>query len=681
MKLTPRNLRERTEWLRKDLKNAIRIDIEANALALDDVTEIHCIHTYDPVLDEWGAHRGTSLRLDPLRSYVAHNGIGYDYPLLQRFGVLRGATYLHDTLRYARLFKPSPDPIQGSLHSLKAWGIRLKEHKGDYSGGWDEWSQEMDDYCRQDVVVQDALTNHLVDQDPLWLGIGPAIRERFHRVIDSLEEHGVAVDVDKLQEVYVELQGESSKLEAALQEIIPARVVNMKTPAYYEDPMGNRYRLKGDAPSGVRKSLTPGPMRQVVTPFNPRSSKWITEHLLGLGWEPTRYTSKTRAGGGGAPKTDAQALSEIHRPDWPEVDLLLQFAEVDVLKRSLMPSGASGGGILNKESKGIVRGSVTPSGANTHRCAHFSPNLANVPARSARGLEIRAGFVPRRGHTLCGFDAKGLEMGGLGHYLAEYDGGAWSQMFAEAETAEKYTAGDPHWRTAMAAGFPERQERFQELAGPDGDWRKAARNASKTLFYALVYGAGDAKLGEAGVYSDEELEAGRKSAPQKAAGIARAFREREGRKAPQTYGACGVLGGQLRDSLRAGIDGLDELLDSLKEAMETRGHLVGLDGRPLWGRSEHSWLNLLIQSWGAIVMETATWIAVESIEDAGLVLGKDFYLVLHVHDEMQLDVADEHVDLVRELGLAAFPKAGELLRCKAPVLGDFASGTSWKETH
>jgi hypothetical protein len=32
-------------------------------------------------------------------------------------------------------------------------GLRLGVHKGDYNGGWAEWSEEMQGYMEQDVVV------------------------------------------------------------------------------------------------------------------------------------------------------------------------------------------------------------------------------------------------------------------------------------------------------------------------------------------------------------------------------------------------------------------------------------------------------------------------------------------------------------------------------------------------
>jgi DNA polymerase-1 len=45
--------------------------------------------------------------------------------------------------------------------SLEAWGYRLGDYKGDYKGPWDVWSQEMQDYCEQDVEVTFKLYQHL----------------------------------------------------------------------------------------------------------------------------------------------------------------------------------------------------------------------------------------------------------------------------------------------------------------------------------------------------------------------------------------------------------------------------------------------------------------------------------------------------------------------------------------
>ena len=47
-------------------------------------------------------------------------------------------------------------------HSLESYGYRLGEFKGAFGSttDWKEWSQEMENYCKQDVVVTTKLWHH-----------------------------------------------------------------------------------------------------------------------------------------------------------------------------------------------------------------------------------------------------------------------------------------------------------------------------------------------------------------------------------------------------------------------------------------------------------------------------------------------------------------------------------------
>jgi len=54
------------------------------------------------------------------------------------------------------------EPKLKGRHSLAAWGYRLGEYKGEFgeTTDWAEWSQEMEDYCQQDVKVTMKLCEH-----------------------------------------------------------------------------------------------------------------------------------------------------------------------------------------------------------------------------------------------------------------------------------------------------------------------------------------------------------------------------------------------------------------------------------------------------------------------------------------------------------------------------------------
>ena len=106
---------------------------------------------------------------------VGHNIVGFDLPLIKRlYPFFEYPPVIVDTLLLSRLYHPNlydidkkskwkdmPDKLYGS-HSLEAYGYRLGEHKGDYAKttDWKEWSQEMQDYCEQDVVVTKKLCDH-----------------------------------------------------------------------------------------------------------------------------------------------------------------------------------------------------------------------------------------------------------------------------------------------------------------------------------------------------------------------------------------------------------------------------------------------------------------------------------------------------------------------------------------
>ena len=104
---------------------------------------------------------------------IGHNIIGYDIPLIKRiYPWFNPRGTIVDTLVLSRCYHPNlldidkntkkiPEKLYGR-HSLEAYGYRLDEYKGDYgkTTDWKEWSQEMEEYCIQDVVVTKKLWKH-----------------------------------------------------------------------------------------------------------------------------------------------------------------------------------------------------------------------------------------------------------------------------------------------------------------------------------------------------------------------------------------------------------------------------------------------------------------------------------------------------------------------------------------
>ena len=79
-----------------------------------------------------------------------------------------------DTLVLSRLYHPDmltldKNPNWNGMrlklygrHNLESYGHRLQEHKGDFGkdADWSHWTQDMQDYCIQDVKVTTKLWKH-----------------------------------------------------------------------------------------------------------------------------------------------------------------------------------------------------------------------------------------------------------------------------------------------------------------------------------------------------------------------------------------------------------------------------------------------------------------------------------------------------------------------------------------
>ena len=169
-------------------------DLETNGL-LNDATRIHCLSLYwekDDRTETFNDEPYTANPKDlPMASghsittgigwlevadvLVGHNIIGFDIPIIQKlypwFNPRGTIVY---TLLLSRLYHPilldidkkrcwkhMPLQLYGR-HSLESYGYRLNEYKGNFAKttDWKEWSQEMQDYCEQDVVVTNKLCKH-----------------------------------------------------------------------------------------------------------------------------------------------------------------------------------------------------------------------------------------------------------------------------------------------------------------------------------------------------------------------------------------------------------------------------------------------------------------------------------------------------------------------------------------
>ena len=165
-------------------KQMLVFDIETNGL-LYDVSEIHCIAIYDSTKEKTFVFNNQGGECYPITEglhwlssadvLIGHNIIGYDLPVLRKtYPWFKFNGDVLDTLILSRMYHPNmmeidkkrnvarmPLQLYGR-HSLEAYGYRLGEYKGEFgkTSDWQSWSQEMQDYCVQDVQVTTKLCEH-----------------------------------------------------------------------------------------------------------------------------------------------------------------------------------------------------------------------------------------------------------------------------------------------------------------------------------------------------------------------------------------------------------------------------------------------------------------------------------------------------------------------------------------
>jgi DNA polymerase I len=139
-------------------------DLESDGL-YDKVTKVHCIVIHDITANQTFAY-GPDRITDALAHLatgdvlIGHNVIFYDIPVLQKLHSFVSKARIIDTLICTRLIWPKEKlyeldveqypqvpPNQRGAASLKAWGLRLADHKINFKD-FSEYSEEMLEYCR-----------------------------------------------------------------------------------------------------------------------------------------------------------------------------------------------------------------------------------------------------------------------------------------------------------------------------------------------------------------------------------------------------------------------------------------------------------------------------------------------------------------------------------------------------
>lgn len=699
-------------------------DLEGNGL-LPTLSKIHCLAIHDTVSKKTYRFRHNDVE-DTIRDglamlsnadlIVGHNVIAFDIPALKK--VYPGwdtTAEVKDTLVLVKITAPDIKSFDMGLyrrglipsnrigsHSLEAWGYRLGKHKGDYAkemekkglDPWATWNQAMEDYCVLDVEVTTVLWHNIQTQD---LSIDcDYLEHEAHTVASEIERNGFPFDKAAAEDLASVLETNRAALHERIVAEYGVRVKPAKKklirPLWY-DPDGINLKKEqtgqferpdpsiGEDTSRSWWGAVTVPKRNmtrngcsyvagapyckaILSEFNPGSRQQVVEVLTEKhGWVPTEFTD------GGSPSVDGPTLEKLSAT----VPIAKDLAEIFFLDKILgqLKNGPQAWLKTYNETTGAIHCHIDTGGTVTGRCTHSKPNLGQVPAviavktmkddepnpeffdqlsgwkshaldyyghlkkeapllgrKGEYGYECRSLFGVPEPWIQVGVDLSGIEFRALAHLTAEFDGG---------ELVDVVLNGDIHAYNQQKTGIP-------------------TRDIVKRVLYGLLYGAGDYKLGITAKPTASPAEAKK-------------------------------IGAQMRAQLMEGLPALDKAIKKVK-AEAQRGFIIGLDGRRIKVRSEHSALNTRLQSDAAIIAKRWVCLTRSNALDAGAVIGwqtpiavKQFNMLAFVHDELQVAVSPAFAEEFAKIAVEAAAQAGRDFEYRCPVAAEAKLGFTWADCH
>lgn len=620
-------------------------DVEANGF-LRQATKVHCgaVKVKGGEIKQFRPHQITELLsyLETFDVLIAHNGIGYDFPLLKKLYNWTFKGKIVDTLIMSRLLNPKRIVPFNCLnkkagpHSIEAWGYRVGRGKPEHND-WENFSEEMMHRCSEDTEILELVYDELLKESKggKWRNAFLMSFELFTN-LQKQEEYGWLVDqphmhfcirqltkwIERIDNVIIPklpkiLEIEETKLKGEYGYIKKPFLKSGEYSKSVVDWCSNTGYVVGDKP--VMGCFSRINFR--TTDLN--SGAETKDFLLSLGWEPLEWNTDDE-GNRTSPK-----LSKDDPFEGIEGKVgKLVAKRVQCRQRRGIIDGLL---LLIREDGRIpsVVNTLAVTGRATHR------NIVNIPkASSFYGKQMRSIFSSREGYVLVGTDSAGNQLRQLAGRM-----------------------NNPVYTKALIEGTKEDGSDNHSLTRDIGELE--SRDIAKNVMYCLLFGGGDVKLAKTA-------------------------------KKPAGSGA------DLRAKLYRGLDGLGTLMEKLiKEWKETArqrfnakfnrmeyfdGVITGLDGRPIKVPSEHQLLVYLLQSDEAIHMAKAYNIMCANLRKK-YVWGVDYGVVCWYHDEYTIECRADIAEDVKRISEDAIREAGEFYKISCPHAGEGAIGKNWYSIH
>ncbi len=626
-------------------------DIEADGL-LNEATKIHCAVfkniTTGEIVKFWPWEGADYIKqllvfLDTVDVLIMHNGIGYDWPLLEKLYGYKFKGQKVDTLIMSRLLNPKrlipfncPNKKIGP-HSVEAWGYRVGRGKPEHED-WSKYSAEMLHRCTEDVEIQHLIFKELEKEysGKNWKNAFKLSFKLFE-YLQKQEQYGWLVDQQHMHKCIHQLDFWINRIDRVLDKYLPLIVEIEETKEKGEYKWIKKPFLKDGRYAGavvswaqqhnINLSNNPvgGPFSRVTfRQVNLNSNDETKDYLLKSGWEPLEW-NENDAGERTSPKLSKDDPFEgitggIGR---------LVAKRVQCRQRKSIIEGLFG--IIRSDGR---ISSIINNLATTARATHRG--IVNIPkASSFYGKQMRKIFTSKEGFVLVGTDSDACQLRMLAGRMNN------PEYIEAMVNGDKKLGTDNHSITA----------RIGELE---------SRDIAKNVMYCLLFGGGDVKLAKTA-------------------------------KKPHNTGA------ELRAKLYRGLDGLGDLVEKLtKEWRATAkrrfnakwnkmeyfdGYITGLDGRPIYVPFEHQLLVYLLQSDEAIMMSAAYIRANQQLEKMGYKYGEDYGFTAWYHDEYTIECRANLSTIVARVAEDAIEWAGRFYSIPCPHKGQAATGRNWYDIH
>lgn len=352
-------------------------------------------------------------------------------------------------------------------------------------------------------------------------------------------------------------------------------------------------------------------------PFNLGSPKQVGEILFRTLNLPIIKKTPT-----GVPSTDEDVLQQLAL-NYPLPKKLLEHRSLSKLKSTYTDKLPQ----MIHPQTGRVHTNYAQTVAVTGRLSSNDPNLQNIPIRNKEGRRIREAFIAPSGYHIVSADYSQIELRIMAH------------LSQDPGLLKAFARGDDIHRATAAEIFGIEQE------GVTSEQRRYA----KTINFGLIYG-----MSAFGLAAQLEIE----------------------RSAAKAY----------IDRYFTRYPGVAQYMEKTRKNAAAQGFVETIFGRKLWlpdihhsspmrrQAMERAAINAPMQGTAADLIKLAM-VAVQNWLDKDKLSSR---LVMQVHDELVLEVAQEELELVKKKLPELMEGVAELA---VPLLVEVGVGKNWDEAH